>query len=144
MTCCPKCGVEKTDQNTNRRKFAPESKYFDAYCRACRALLSQEDRAKHPGRQAHYDRKSYLNFRAALQGLKSERPCYDCGGNPPPEAKDWDHVRGTKLFEVGLGWNHAWDKVREEMDKCDLVCANCHRIRTKNRRTPKTLCPLKP
>jgi hypothetical protein len=134
MNQCPKCRVEKTVENTTVRKYAPEGGYFDAYCKLCRSEISKDWFKRNPGAKKKSDKKSYERFRAVLRALKAERPCFDCGNIFPPECLDWDHVRGEKLFEVGLGWNHAFDKVREEMDKCDVVCACCHRIRTQNRR----------
>jgi len=82
-------------------------------------------------------KKSHEKLASVLWVLKSERPCFDCGGMFSPEAMDFDHVRGEKLFNVGDVFNHPWDEVRREMDKCDLVCACCHRLRTQVRRDKK-------
>lgn len=62
---------------------------------------------------------------------------------------EFDHVRGRKLFnlsqlirldpnpDVPDGRNSAklarWKLILAEVDKCDIVCANCHRIRHMNR-----------
>lgn len=47
---------------------------------------------------------------------------------------DFDHVRGTKKFNISdAGAKNALEVIAE-IDKCDLVCANCHRIRTEERR----------
>ncbi len=43
---------------------------------------------------------------------------------------DFDHVRGKKLFNIANGRYRTWKSVIIEIAKCDLVCANCHRIRT--------------
>jgi hypothetical protein len=60
----------------------------------------------------------------------------DCGGTFSPECMDFDHKSGEKVNNVGTmvvrGWNRA--RVLAEIAKCELVCANCHRTRTKNRR----------
>lgn len=71
--------------------------------------------------------------------LKLERPCYDCGGVFPPEAMDWDHRPGVeKCFDVSKGVrSYSEDVVIDEINKCQLVCACCHRIRTVNRRQEK-------
>lgn len=71
--------------------------------------------------------------RAELSDLK-DNPCMDCGGRFPPECMDFDHRPGeVKNKHVGYLF-YMPHKVAEEVKKCDLVCANCHRIRTRARR----------
>jgi len=55
----------------------------------------------------------------------------DCQQRFPSCAMDFGHVRGEKRFNVGLSKNLR--QLAEEIAKCDLVCANCHRVRTFNR-----------
>ena len=62
-----------------------------------------------------------------------EVPCMDCGVQYPLCATDFDHVRGEKLFDLGNARGRAIQKVKDEIAKCDVVCANCHRIRTYKR-----------
>jgi len=59
-------------------------------------------------------------------------PCADCGRKFDPVCMDFDHRPGTKklrkhMMHVPLG------RLRTEIKKCDVVCACCHRLRTKNR-----------
>jgi 5-methylcytosine-specific restriction endonuclease McrA len=61
-------------------------------------------------------------------------PCTDCGDVFHYAAMDFDHVRGTKLFGIAQSSTRNLDEIRKEMEKCDLVCANCHRVRTYNRK----------
>lgn len=70
-----------------------------------------------------------------LQGLKS-RPCTDCGVSYHPYVMDFDHVRGTKVRAVSQ-YNSfkSLDEIKQELLKCELVCANCHRVRTLTRMT---------
>lgn len=69
--------------------------------------------------------------KAAVRALK-ERPCADCGQRFPYYVMDFDHVRGEKREGVGkmLALGYALATIMEEIAKCDLVCANCHRERT--------------
>lgn len=69
---------------------------------------------------------------------KTGKPCTDCGGYYPPCVLHWDHVpgRGPKLFNLGRA-DYSLEKVLAEIAKCDLVCANCHAIRTWNRKHPE-------
>ena len=57
-------------------------------------------------------------------------PCMDCGKRWHFCAMDFDHVRGKKLFEINDASCRALQKVKDEIAKCNVVCANCHRIRT--------------
>jgi hypothetical protein len=68
-----------------------------------------------------------------IQEAKSV-PCVDCGGSFPWYCMDFDHRPGeVKSFGVsGLYWKSS-GAVRAEIAKCDIVCANCHRIRTHER-----------
>ena len=71
--------------------------------------------------------------RELVNGLKRV-PCEDCKQRFPPACMDFDHVRGKKAFTVSDDIAaHTLDELVEEMEKCDIVCANCHRLRTLRR-----------
>ena len=54
--------------------------------------------------------------------------CQVCGYNKCPEALDLHHVRGEKKFAIWhKGYARSWERVKKELEKCILVCANCHR-----------------
>lgn len=58
----------------------------------------------------------------------------DCGNEYPYYVMDFDHVRGTKKFGInGTSDSHGIKAILEEVEKCDIVCSNCHRIRTARR-----------
>ena len=61
-------------------------------------------------------------------------PCMDCGRTFPPVAMDFDHVRGEKAFSISKRLMAKRETILVEIAKCDLVCSNCHRIRTHERR----------
>lgn len=67
--------------------------------------------------------------RAAINAAK-DVPCADCGGVFPPCAMDFDH-RDPDLKSFGIGpATTSLALILAEIEKCDVVCANCHRIRT--------------
>lgn len=73
--------------------------------------------------------KKYATRRALLWALKS-KPCVDCGIQYHPAVMDFDHVRGKKEFTIGSHLKtFALQKLLNEIAKCDVVCANCHRAR---------------
>ena len=69
-----------------------------------------------------------------VESLKAA-PCMDCKNSFPVECMDFDHVRGVKLGCISemVADGTGREKILAEIAKCDLVCANCHRIRTKAR-----------
>lgn len=65
-------------------------------------------------------------------------PCADCTKTFDTCCMDFDHRDGeTKAYNVGSMFAHHYSRelIEIEIAKCDLVCANCHRIRTRDRRT---------
>lgn len=79
-------------------------------------------------------RVQYTKSRAWLDVLKA-KPCMDCKQTFPTECMDFDHVRGKKLTPINTQTaNKSKGPLLEEIKKCDLVCSNCHRIRTRTRK----------
>lgn len=74
-------------------------------------------------------------FKKILIEIKEHTPCMDCGIDYHYYVMDFDHRPGVdKKFELSDFKNiSSVLKLWEEMAKCDLVCANCHRIRTHSR-----------
>lgn len=69
--------------------------------------------------------KRYIN------SLKAGRPCHDCGQTFPPFVMDFDHRDPSdKKYTISRMYDHSNETIDKEIAKCDLVCANCHRIRT--------------
>ena len=64
--------------------------------------------------------------------------CQDCGYEGHQDAFHFDHVRGQKIVNISvLLQNAPWLAIVSEAEKCDLVCATCHAIRTANRRVKR-------
>ena len=105
-------------------------------CNTCRCYLPVTDFSI-SGRKvstcreciASINKKSYEDKRQLVRAAKNV-PCMDCGVRYPCYVMDMDHVRGKKEFDLGLATWHAIQAVRDEIPKCDVVCANCHRERT--------------
>jgi hypothetical protein len=89
-------------------------------CANCHRLRTW-DPSEHSGRK-----------RGLLRRLK-EVPCADCEGSFHYSQMDFDHVRGEKKKDVSRLTGAALVVLLAEVDKCDVVCANCHRQRTHKR-----------
>src|ERR1019366_2053874 len=65
--------------------------------------------------------------------------CLDCHIAYPYWVMQFDHVRGTKLFDVSGKRFGGYKSLTEEIAKCEIVCANCHANRTYQRRQNATM-----
>jgi hypothetical protein len=73
-----------------------------------------------------------------IRELKEKSPCGDCGKFYPYYVMDFDHVRGQKQKNVmELIPTLSKKKIDEEIAKCEIVCSNCHRVRTHLRKLKK-------
>ena len=123
-----------------RREFAWRRRQIgqrDSFCRPCRKAYGRE----------HYlaNRERYIE-QARLQTarLQLERtrflldffvthPCSDCG-ETDPVVLEFDHLR-DKTLNIGAALSRRnWNAILDEMAKCEVVCANCHRRRIALRR----------
>lgn len=73
---------------------------------------------------------------AWARALKADKPCVDCGGVFHPAAMAWDHLPGAeKVGDIStLARRSSRERILAEISKCELVCANCHAVRTFERR----------
>ena len=105
----------------------------DAYCRPCRAAYKREHYLANRERYiAAANRRKAALIDERLQylfGFFRKNPCVDCG-ETDPLVLEFDHLADKKFaISVGLG-TRPWEDLLREIDKCDVVCANCHRRRT--------------
>ena len=75
----------------------------------------------------------YRRRQEAIAAIKVARGCVDCGYDQDSCALDFDHVRGEKSFSIAKNILGNWDRILREIEKCDVRCANCHRIKTRDR-----------
>jgi len=154
---CSKCNEEKEDTEFHKRKN--RSKGRSSACKICSNKKWQEYKKKNPEKialifknwksvpanmerlkelWAQRDKSREKNFRVMVNAIK-DVPCMDCNIKYPSYVMDFDHRLGeVKLFNIGH-ISRAWTikRLLQEINKCDIVCSNCHRIRTHNRKSKK-------
>lgn len=67
-----------------------------------------------------------------IRTFKDGKPCADCRESFPSYVLDFDHRdQTTKTIIVSrIARTQSWRRLHAELAKCDVVCANCHRVRT--------------
>lgn len=57
------------------------------------------------------------------------QPCSDCKVSYPPIVMDFHHVKGVKKFSIARSDTKSKKMLLDEIAKCELLCANCHRLK---------------
>lgn len=135
MKCCTKCGEDYKETD-----FPFRDKKNNLRHKTCKYCQRKKIKAHYESNKSDYiaraklkNKEIALAINLLIQELKNV-PCADCGQKFPYYAMDFDHVRGKKIESVsGLKKFHSISKIKKEIAKCEVVCANCHRIRTFNR-----------
>ena len=74
-------------------------------------------------RRSAYDSTRYQTAKRKLQGYLGDR-CAECGSD---ESLEFDHIDpATKEFSIMSRWNSPLEALCAELDKCQLLCAECH------------------
>ena len=132
MKQCSRCAVlrPRTDFNRDSRR----ADQLQVYCRACSAEVSHARYEARVGRSVpRTSRPVYAVTRGAwLRSLKTGRPCTDCGRLFDRQVMQWDHLpEFNKLGDISGSWTgRSEQEILAEIAKCELVCTNCHTIRT--------------
>ncbi len=134
MKYCSRCKSEKSEEYFAWRNISKG--VLQSWCRPCnkdyyselyKANKSRRDQIKQNNKTWRTKRYSYVRDR-----LKSG--CVDCGIDDI-RVLEFDHVHGTKISGVAdmVNQGASFDRVKEEIDKCEVRCRNCHAIRTYKR-----------
>jgi hypothetical protein len=131
MRRCGRCGGHKSLEEFAWRRKARGQR--DNYCRPCRAAYKQEHYAANRRRYIESARRRKLRLTSErtdyIVAFLREHPCVDCGEGDPI-VLEFDHLRDKK-FSISKGLqDRPWPDVLDEIAKCEVVCANCHRRRT--------------
>ena len=132
MKRCPRCG--ETKPFTEFHKHAKRRDGLQSICKSCRAQVDHERYERIRGTRV--PTRTWERGRAEwLLSLKAGRPCTDCGRVFPPQVMQWDHLPGLeKLGDISTAFRgHSREEILAEIAKCELVCTNCHTIRTAER-----------
>lgn len=117
---CKKCGLEKDESEfyfsyqKSKIDSSKKWKYFDSICKKCRAEYSDERR-----RSIKIKAIEYLGGK-----------CANCGIEDDPCIYDFHHIDPTaKEIAFGARGGKSFESLKCELDKCVLLCSNCHRKR---------------
>jgi hypothetical protein len=132
MKHCRKCDTTKPLE-----EFALRSGVSDGRQPSCKACVKIQNAAYYKATPEKNDARKAGKTLSRIRAMNfvwdhySSHPCVDCG-EPDPVVLEFDHVRGVKsknissLIDMGV----SLSRIADEIAKCDVRCANCHRRKT--------------
>jgi hypothetical protein len=145
MKKCSKCNKAKKLTDFYKRRTGKRTGDYYEKCKECMKARGREyyhkNRVRQLGLALIRKRKSYYLRRKIVNKLKN-KPCSDCGIKYPYYVMDFDHKdKNTKLGNPSHLLSYSLERFLVEIEKCDIVCANCHRIRTFKKFNKEKLMP---
>ena len=95
----------------------------------------QRNKDAYKARAKAWNKRNREASQKFIRDMKEGSPCSDCGQFFHYCQMDFDHTADDKEHDIARmpSRNFSREKIEKEIAKCDLVCANCHRLRTWNR-----------
>ena len=141
-----KCKQCQTEKSVNEFSKDRKNKYreYQNNCKECQSYNAREYYKKNKDKkkaqtviwnEAARDR----NYKFLFRWMSRYAKCVDCGFDDI-RALEFDHVRGEKYKGVKDMCNRtaAISTIKEEIKKCEIRCANCHRIKTQKQFNQRT------
>ena len=135
MKICSMCKQSK-DESCFARKTKKKNGdiVLQWHCKECHAVYRrqhyQNNRKKYIKKASTRSNKHKLEVFQFLIDYFKTHPCVDCGEDNPL-VLEFDHVIGSKHATISyLAASSSHEKMMKEIAKCNVRCANCHRIQT--------------
>ena len=127
---CSTCGVVKPLDEFHLDRARQDRRQNN--CKACNIAINKQWYRDHPEareqRMDSYARKRTREGQEFVLGYLLTHPCVDCG-ETDPVVLEFDHLR-DKVKNVSAMLRGRLSRLIAEIEKCEVVCANCHRRRT--------------
>ncbi len=122
------CSTCKTEKNlTDFRKDKYQKDGYQHRCKVCaRSAIKNLYTIKYAPKYAAKNREREREVRELVKEYRRTHPCVCCGESDSI-CLDFHHLDpNQKDFQISTIGGRSWTLVKEEIDKCVVVCKNCH------------------
>lgn len=117
---CNRCGEDKPQTDFYKRKVDTYYKH----CKKCHLAYPRSEKDRKP-----YDKKWKEKQREYVRRDKMSKGCQICNEKRHPHCLDYHHLDPTtKEFAPGQKYKVGMDRLIQEINKCAVLCATCHRL----------------
>ena len=122
---CSKCRKSESETTFYKRGLV---------CKQCHKIWRKQHYTDNKQYYVNKARRQQDKFKAYIKTYKASNPCADCDKYFPSCVMDFDHLR-DKAFLISKAHRiiSSIVSLKKEMAKCELVCSNCHRLRSQTR-----------
>lgn len=133
---CSRCKETKDESQFGWKSSAKAER--QGYCKECGKKYHREwyhrNHAKALEGSKRSDKNIFVRNGAFVKVYLESHPCIDCGERDI-EVLDFDHVRGIKKENIAyMIRKYSLEMLKDEIGKCEVRCANCHRRKTARER----------
>lgn len=130
---CSRCKIGKT---TDQFRIRGDKNGFIAYCHPCQKAFDREywkkTKTRRKPQRLINDNKIRIRNMKFIRNFLINNPCVDCG-EQDPIVLEFDHLKDKKHTISNLTRGRSSiNRILEEIRKCEVRCANCHRRKTAN------------
>jgi 5-methylcytosine-specific restriction endonuclease McrA len=134
MKKCSSCKKIKSLGDFNKNKSKKDG--LNTICRLCSKKRSkkyyEDNREKHLVEVRKHRKRQRFKLRKYVWSYKQAHPCISCG-EQDPRVLEFSHInKKSKYMNVAhmVGQAVSITRLNKEIDKCEILCANCHRRKT--------------
>jgi hypothetical protein len=122
------CRVCKQDKELDQFSVNKNKKDLLNYeCKECQKEYFKEYYKNNKTKCIERAKKIKYNQLIIISQLKVEKGCYKCGYNKHSAALHFHHInKNDKKFEISSNIHLPLNLIQEEIEKCKVICANCH------------------
>jgi hypothetical protein len=131
MKLCNSCNKEKDES-----EFSFRNKRLNTFASKCKQCHSEYVKTHYSQNKIRYINRARISSdvyrdrnRQNMIKYLSDKKCIECGINDI-RVLDFDHKHSKHLEISKMMGSYSWKSILKEIEKCDILCANCHRIKT--------------
>lgn len=130
MKKCSGCQQIKDLSEFNKSKTKRDGHSY--YCRSCDNARSREYYKGYGIKRRQINKERIASNQRQITDYLKRHSCVDCGYTKSPVALTFDHIVGTKKQTISrmVRDGYSWETILEEINKCEVRCANCHLEKT--------------
>lgn len=121
---CSKCSEDLPLDRFNKNKTKKDG--YQYYCKECQAKATkvhyENNKSDYRGRVSTHR----VEVRKMIDDIKSKSSCKICEENHPACLQFHHSDPSVKDFEIGKCRSFSKEKILQEIEKCEVLCANCH------------------